>query len=62
MTKKTAKKVEEEAPEKSEKGKEKFDKTIEEKKRVEVIKKFTKEVLKKYGSTIRAVVLFGSSA
>jgi len=34
----------------------------EEKKRVEIIKKFTKEILKKYGSIIRSVVLFGSSA
>jgi len=42
--------------------KEGFDKIREEKKRMEVIKKFTKEVLKKYGSVVRSVVLFGSSA
>lgn len=34
----------------------------DEKKRILIIKKFTKEVLKKYGSIVRAVVLFGSSA
>jgi len=39
-----------------------FDKIKEERKRMEVIKKFTREVLKKYGSVIRSVVLFGSSA
>lgn len=39
-----------------------FDKAAEEKKRLEIIKRFTKEVLKKYGSLIRSVVLFGSSA
>jgi predicted nucleotidyltransferase len=33
-----------------------------EKERVEVIKKFTKEALKKYGNLIRSVVLFGSTA
>ncbi len=38
------------------------EKIREEKKRLEVIKKFTKEVLKKYGSVVRSVVLFGSSA
>jgi len=43
-------------------GKGKFDKVKEEGKRLEIIKKFTKEVLKKYGSVIRSVVLFGSSA
>jgi len=43
-------------------GKEDFDKIKEEKKRLEIIKKFTKEVLKKYGPAIRSVVLFGSSA
>ncbi|MEE9323148.1 MAG: nucleotidyltransferase domain-containing protein [Candidatus Aenigmarchaeota archaeon] len=40
----------------------KFDKDKEEKRRVQVIKKFTKEVLKKYGDVIKSVVLFGSSA
>ena len=40
----------------------KFDKGKEEKKRVQVIKRFTKEVLKKYGNVIKSVVLFGSSA
>ncbi len=43
-------------------GKEEFDKIKEEKKRLEIIKKFTKEILKKYGPAIRSVVLFGSSA
>ncbi|MEM7825130.1 MAG: nucleotidyltransferase domain-containing protein, partial [Candidatus Aenigmatarchaeota archaeon] len=42
--------------------KEKFDKEKEEKKRILIIKKFTKEVLKKYGSMIRSIVLFGSIA
>ena len=34
----------------------------DEKERILIIKKFTKEVLKKYGSIVRSVVLFGSSA
>ena len=34
----------------------------EEKKRLEIIKKFTKEVLKKYPTLIKSVVLFGSTA
>ncbi|MCK5022832.1 MAG: nucleotidyltransferase domain-containing protein [Candidatus Aenigmarchaeota archaeon] len=42
--------------------KEKYDKDADEKKRVQIIKKFTKEVLKKYGAVIKSVVLFGSSA
>lgn len=40
----------------------KFDKGKEERKRVQIIKRFTKEVLKKYGNVIKSVVLFGSSA
>ncbi len=39
-----------------------YNKTEDEKKRVLIIKNFTKEVLKKYGSMVRSVVLFGSSA
>ena len=42
--------------------KEEFDKAEEERKRVEIIKKFTKEIMKKYGPMIKSVVLFGSSA
>lgn len=62
---------ENEAPEnevkaKTKRGKKKdekpYDKDEDEKKRVQVIKNFTKEILKKYGSMVRAVVLFGSSA
>jgi len=33
-----------------------------EKKRIEVLKNFTKEVLKKYGPLVRSIVLFGSTA
>jgi predicted nucleotidyltransferase len=44
------------------KEKEEFNKDEDEKKRVLILKKFTKEVLKKYGSIVRSVVLFGSSA
>jgi predicted nucleotidyltransferase len=44
------------------KVKEEFNKAEDEKKRVLILKKFTKEVLKKYGSLVRSVVLFGSSA
>ncbi len=42
--------------------KRKFDKGKEERRRVQIIKKFTKEILKKYGNVIKSVVLFGSSA
>ncbi len=42
--------------------KEEFEKEKEERKRVEIIKRFTKEVLKKYGPMVKSVVLFGSSA
>jgi predicted nucleotidyltransferase/uncharacterized protein (UPF0332 family) len=38
------------------------EKLEEEKKRIAIIKKFTKEVLKLYGDSIRSVVLFGSTA
>jgi len=34
----------------------------EEKKRIEMLKEFSKEVLKKYGPIIRSIVLFGSTA
>jgi len=44
------------------KKQEAYDKAADEKKRVQIIKNFTKEILKKYGSMIRSVVLFGSSA
>jgi len=49
---------------KDKKGKDEkpYSKTEDEKKRVQIIKNFTKEILKKYGSMVRAVVLFGSSA
>ncbi|MCX6818001.1 MAG: nucleotidyltransferase domain-containing protein [Candidatus Aenigmarchaeota archaeon] len=56
---------EEEQPKDSKAGakeKEEFNKAEDEKKRVLILKKFTKEVLKKYGSLVRSVVLFGSSA
>jgi predicted nucleotidyltransferase len=43
-------------------GEKEFNKEEDEKKRILIIKKFTKEILKKYGSMVRAVVLFGSSA
>jgi predicted nucleotidyltransferase/uncharacterized protein (UPF0332 family) len=52
-----------ESPAKEPKAEEKeFDKAADEKQRILIIKKFTKEILKKYGSMIRSVVLFGSSA
>jgi uncharacterized protein (UPF0332 family)/predicted nucleotidyltransferase len=35
---------------------------LEKKKRIEILKKFTKNVLKKYGPLIRSIVLFGSTA
>ena len=37
-------------------------KGLDKKKRIEILKKFTKEVLKKYGPIIRSIVLFGSTA
>jgi predicted nucleotidyltransferase/uncharacterized protein (UPF0332 family) len=42
--------------------KEAFNKAEDERKRVEILKKFTKEILKKYGPMVKSVVLFGSSA
>jgi len=42
--------------------KEEMEKEAERKERIEVIKKFTKELLKKYGPLVRSVVLFGSTA
>lgn len=38
------------------------DKGIGKKKRIEILKKFTEEALKQYGSLIRSIVLFGSTA
>lgn len=43
------------------KKKEKIEK-LGKKERVEILKKFTKEVIKKYGPLIRSIVLFGSTA
>ncbi len=43
-------------------SKEEAAKEAERKERIEVIKRFTKELLKKYGPLIRSVVLFGSTA
>jgi len=40
----------------------KTDKGLDKKKRIEILKKFTKMVLKKYGPLIRSIVLFGSTA
>lgn len=40
----------------------KKEKGIGKKKRIEILKKFTEEVLKKYGPLIRSIVLFGSTA
>lgn len=37
-------------------------KGVGKKERVEILKKFTKEVLKKYGPIVRSIVLFGSTA
>ncbi|RLI96549.1 MAG: hypothetical protein DRO99_04245, partial [Candidatus Aenigmatarchaeota archaeon] len=36
--------------------------SLDKKKRIEILKKFTKMVLKKYGPMIRSIVLFGSTA
>jgi len=44
------------------KGKASKEKGLGKKKRIEILKKFTKLVLKKYGPLIRSVVLFGSTA
>lgn len=43
-------------------GKEKKKKGVGKKERITILKKFTKEVLKKYGPVIRSIVLFGSTA
>ncbi len=43
-------------------AKPKKEKGLDKKKRIEVLKKFTKLVLKKYGPLIRSIVLFGSTA
>ena len=43
------------------KGEEK-EEILSEKKRIEILKNFTKEVLKKYGPLVRSIVLFGSTA
>src|SRR4030042_4419978 len=47
---------------KGKKGKGKKEEGIGREKRVEILKNFTKEVLKKYGPLIRSIVLFGSTA
>lgn len=47
---------------KSNAGKAKKKKGVGKKERVQILKKFTKEVLKKYGPVIRSIVLFGSTA
>jgi predicted nucleotidyltransferase len=47
---------------KSKKGKKGKEEGIGREKRVEILKNFTKEVLKKYGPLIRSIVLFGSTA
>jgi predicted nucleotidyltransferase len=44
------------------KGKDKEEDEIGKKRRIEVLKKFTQEALKKYGPMIRSIVLFGSTA
>lgn len=44
------------------KGEKKEDKGVGREERIEILKKFTKEALKKYGSLIRSIVLFGSTA
>ncbi len=44
------------------KGKKTREKGLDKKKRIQVLKKFTKEALKKYGPVIRSIVLFGSTA
>jgi hypothetical protein len=53
-------------PPKGKKGKKLSKKEKEEgigrEKRVEILKNFTKEVLKKYGPLVRSIVLFGSTA
>jgi len=43
-------------------GKETVEEDKDKKERIEILKNFTKEVLKKYGNIVRAVVLFGSTA
>ena len=43
-------------------GEKKEDKGVGREERIEILKKFTKEALKKYGSLIRSIVLFGSTA
>src|SRR4030042_546605 len=44
------------------KGKKGKEEGIGREKRVEILKNFTKEVLKKYGPLVRSIVLFGSTA
>ena len=44
------------------KPKKEKEEALSEKKRIEILKAFTKEVLKKYGPLIRSIVLFGSTA
>jgi len=42
--------------------KEKVEEINDKKERIDILKKFTKQVLKKYGTIVRSVVLFGSTA
>jgi predicted nucleotidyltransferase/uncharacterized protein (UPF0332 family) len=60
--KKTLKKSTKHAPKAKTKGKSKKQKGVGKKERVEILKKFTKQVLKKYGPVMRSIVLFGSTA
>jgi uncharacterized protein (UPF0332 family)/predicted nucleotidyltransferase len=43
-------------------GKKEKELPLDEKKRIEILKEFSKQVLKKYGALIRSIVLFGSTA
>ena len=45
-----------------EKGKKPEIEKLDKKERMQVLKEFTKDVLKKYGHLIRSIVLFGSTA
>ena len=44
------------------KKEDKIEEINDKKERIDILKKFTKEILKKYGTIIRSVVLFGSTA
>lgn len=74
VTKKTKKARKKPAPEKStekkileqmnavDEGEDKIEEVKDKKERIDILKKFTKLVLKKYGPLVRSVVLFGSTA